>query len=218
MSHCVFLFTHASNILEMKDVEEQTIHGYLEQSLRSRGDVKEKQSLVEVKQIYASIGNRVIGVENNVNNEYEQEIQRRRLLSYFRSTVADNTPQAFILPAFEAAKAEYEKRVAAKRGPESKDSMSQKTSHEVDRVVSDYLESKTNGQMKNILRGNIGNAVANIVRISPHLGEFKKEIEIALESRAEVLTDGSFLGKLKSFATIVFQAAGVVGKFLGKFF
>lgn len=181
MNHCIFLFTRANEIFHMSDLAVKTIEGFVR---RTAGD----------EEIYRSVGNRIVGVENVHTTPYEEQLQRKRLIAYLQCMVDRQEIKAFTNKVFEEAKERREKNI--------KD----RIDREVDEAVSKNVENKMPAELAELAQGNYDEVVNTIMK--QHEGLSREMVVRRVKWWALLLTDISFLEKLKEIGMILFAAAG----------
>lgn len=199
LSYSVFVFTHAHEILTNEDLEENTLEAYIKHSLTSGGE--EKKSLQAVRNIYTSIDNRVIAVENVEASAYEREKQRERLITYFQSMADNSWGKTFSYGGFQQAIQIYEGKI---EGYEQR---------KVSDAVSRFLDAKNNSMIRKILKGGLEGAVTQIIKESSELMDHKDNVRKMLKARAETLVDEKLHHKVMDLTLGLFIFGGI---FIGK--
>lgn len=188
MDHCIFLFTRARDIFEMTDLQDKTIEGYVR---NNTGD----------DDIYGSVGQRIIGVENVNTSPYEKQLQRKGLIDFFYSKVYRPVIKPYTNEVFEEAK-----RInSQKRDNDGIDK-------ELDETVSKYLENYVHSELKQMSIGVHDDVVKTIMEKSK--GIPRQSIQTYVQSKAQFLTDKKILKRMKKIATALFKGAGVVVMFV----
>lgn len=188
LDHCIFLFTRARDIFEMTDLQDKTIEGYVR---NNTGD----------DDIYGSVGQRIIGVENVNTSPYEKQLQRKGLIDFFYSKVYRPVIKPYTNEVFEEAK-----RInSQKRDNDGIDK-------ELDETVSKYLENYVHSELKQMSIGVHDDVVKTIMEKSK--GIPRQSIQTYVQSKAQFLTDKKILKRMKKIATALFKGAGVVVMFV----
>lgn len=190
MDHCVFVWSRAHEIFQMKDLKDKNIDGYRTYSLSTTSSTVQT-FIQKVKGIYNSLNNRVIGVENGDVSPYEKRTQREKLVSYLLTTVAGPDKRPFVSEAMKDAQLFYKSR-----GGNTDD-------YALSKRVAEFFEGKSRAQILEYCSGNIPREILDSPdRVREHAREFT--------AQAETLSDEGLLSKIGDFVFSFLAAAGSI--------
>lgn len=180
----MFLFTKADEVLNMEDLNVKTIEEWTKKNLT--GD-----------DIYGSVGDRVLAVENVKATPFEKAMQRARLVSFIQSRLP--YPHPYYLDVFKEAKAEYEKGL---------NQMGITLDRAGRNVVNVHLHSKTRFELAKIAIGQ-GTFLKEVETLSEkssvkgHVEEVGKLLKLS----AGILVKKTIIGRLIRYAVSLFRFA-----------
>lgn len=214
LQHCVFIITRADEIFYMNDLLKKTVEGWATQNL-------------DGGTIYESVGKRVLGVENIRCTASERQMQRERLISFFQSMVAKKEGETYGQDIFKEAQAEYEETIKREKVIRKKEVQMELESvrkkyevrerereaewgwekeRHIPGDVMLHLMHKTRPQLAVIALGNFEEDV-NELCMDPFLAEHRGTVKRYLKSFAGILVNKTYLGKIISFSTRLFNFA-----------
>lgn len=195
MDRCIFAWSHAHKILQLKGLEDKTIDGYREHSLEASNTSQD--FLKEISGIYRSVGNRIVGVENVTVSPYEKEKQREQLFSYLLSTVAGPHTESYVSPSMKNVHMRYKEIIGQDEDDQCRED------------IAKYLRTKRYNEIVEICRGI---KPGDIPKTQASDDAKQKE----LLAQAQILTDVELLNGIGKFAISLFTAAGLVLKTLSE--
>lgn len=198
----------------MNDLLKKTVEGWATQNL-------------DGGTIYESVGKRVLGVENIRCTASERQMQRERLISFFQSMVAKKEGETYGQDIFKEAQAEYEETIKREKVIRKKEVQMELESvrkkyevrerereaewgwekeRHIPGDVMLHLMHKTRPQLAVIALGNFEEDV-NELCMDPFLAEHRGTVKRYLKSFAGILVNKTYLGKIISFSTRLFNFA-----------
>lgn len=191
LKHCVFVFTRAKEVLNMDDLQEKTIEGWLNQNVG--GD-----------EVYERVENRVVGVENVSASPVERKMQREKLISYIQDMIADT--QTYDPEVFQNGK-ERNKKVVQKEFDKREEEGDEMKDYIRD-AVNKHLMGKSRTELAKIAKckGSFLHDIEEICK-DEQLAGYNKTVKKLLKSFAETLVNKGLIGKVTYFAVGLFGFA-----------